>query len=230
MLCERYKTALIEAAAGAALTEDAKRHVDDCNGCRAEFNQQQRLSTAISAGLIARSNAALPAHYEQRLGVRIQAESASGKRKLWLEPRWVFATIFAAILCAVLLQQRKAGEMGRIQNDELPETATVRKTNDIPHQQALQTAPRTHLTARNQVHPVESQEVLVGAEENAALASYMKALNEREVQSAMSAELEHRTEMVPERVERVEIPGLKVTPLSDLGAEDSTDSEQGRSR
>ena len=230
MLCERYKEALIEAAAGAALLEDAERHAADCGACRAEFHEQQTLLTAIDAGLITRSNAAVPAHYEQRLGSRIRAEFASDDRNLRFEPKWVFAPIFAAILCAVLLQHRKAGEGVKIQPDEPPGVTATEKATELPHQPVLRAVHRTPMATRNQMQSVVAQNVLVTAQENAALATYMNSLNERRVQSAMSTELEHQPEMAPDRIDGVEIFELTVTPLSDLGAENSRNAERGRNR
>lgn len=230
MLCERYKEALIEAAAGAALLEDAKRHADDCGACRAEFSEQQTLLTAIDAGLITRSNAAVPAHYGQRLGARIRAESAPGRRELRFELKWVFAPIFAAILCAVLLQHRKAGEVVKFQPDEQPGVTATGKASELPHGPVMRAAHRTRMTTRNQTQSAEAQNVLVMAQENAALATYMNALNARRVQSAMSTELEHQPEMAPDRIDGVEISELTVTPLSDLGAENSRNAERGRNR
>lgn len=219
MLCERYKEALIEAAVGESLQHETRAHLAECAACRAALEEQSRLLIAIDAGLGAMSNANISANFHRRVLARIQSESASPANKSWFEPRWVFAGLCAAvILCLVLWQWPESTEVVGTGDGEGPSVVAKDEVSAIPHQAEREGSVRTRRTVRKGATFVEGEEVLVAAQEAAALTSYMKVLNAAEAHPAMSVELEHKVELAAKGVQGVEISELVVAPLSDLGA------------
>src|SRR5260370_12877183 len=76
MLCDKYKEALIEAAAsGAALPISLREHVDACGRCRATLATEQTLFAAIDAGLHRSANAKVRDCFLPKANANIAAET-----------------------------------------------------------------------------------------------------------------------------------------------------------
>jgi hypothetical protein len=101
MLCEKYKSALIEAAiTGTALPCAIRAHVESCSRCAAELTRQRSLIATIDTNLHRRMNAPVPTAMLQRLGARLAHEPQplpSRSRRF----TWIYAA--ALVTAAALL-------------------------------------------------------------------------------------------------------------------------------
>src|ERR1700726_4695991 len=81
MLCDKYKDALIEAAAGAAVPISLREHVGACARCRAALDAQRTIFTTVDAGLRSRTNVGVPANFDHRVRAALEVQaSAQGRR------------------------------------------------------------------------------------------------------------------------------------------------------
>src|SRR5258706_6490442 len=81
MPCKHYKDALIEAAAsGAEPHAELRAHLAECADCRATFEQEQALFSAIEAGLHVTANSEMPGSLLPRVRERLDEEIAPQRR------------------------------------------------------------------------------------------------------------------------------------------------------
>ena len=100
MLCERYKHALMEAAASGAVAQgELRAHLDACTSCRQAFAQEQSLFAAIDSSLRADVNTEVPHSLLPRLRAELDRMPAPLSR--W-SPDW-FALAGASLVAAMLL-------------------------------------------------------------------------------------------------------------------------------
>jgi hypothetical protein len=115
MSCEKYKAALIEAAAIGkdAASDDAlfavRSHAESCPSCAAELAEQRSLLAAIDSRLRRAVNAPLPPallqRFEARLAQEPQSPPSRSLRFTWLCTAAAFATAAALILFALSHQR-----------------------------------------------------------------------------------------------------------------------------
>jgi hypothetical protein len=74
MLCDEYKDALIDVAAGGAVPVSLREHVGVCARCRATLDAQQRIFTMVDAGLRSRTNVGVPANFDHRVHAALEVQ------------------------------------------------------------------------------------------------------------------------------------------------------------
>jgi hypothetical protein len=95
MPCQRFKDALIEAAAsGAEPHGDLRAHLAGCADCRSAFEKERSLFASIDASLHVAANAQVPASLLPRVRARLDQEST---------PRLIWATNWLVLASAVVL-------------------------------------------------------------------------------------------------------------------------------
>ena len=103
MPCERYKEALIYAAAsGLPPSREVRLHLEDCSSCTGFFAREQSLLASIDAGIRQMAQAEVPASvvaaFRARLADGSLADSAARR-----VPAWQYGLAAAGILIVALL-------------------------------------------------------------------------------------------------------------------------------
>lgn len=110
MLCDKYKKALITAAAsGTALPSALGEHVKACAYCRDIVTAEQALLAAIDAGLRNTANARGPSSFLPHVRAKLAAERP---REPILAPAVAFACAIALAVVIVALPRRAHEEVG----------------------------------------------------------------------------------------------------------------------
>src|SRR5260370_5036940 len=150
MLCDKYKEALIEAAAsGAALPISLREHVDACGRCRATLATEQTLFAAIDAGLHRAANAKVRDCFLPKVKANLAGETVPARNPI---PRWAFVCATGALVLAAALLNlpRSSHDEGRtegiIASSELPTGVGGRRLSLVP-------APKTFFSARTSKAP-----------------------------------------------------------------------------
>jgi len=228
MLCDKYKDALIDVAAGGAVPVSLREHVGVCARCRATLDAQQTIFTMVDAGLRSRTNVGVPANFDHRVRAAIEIQiSAQGRRHSSV---FGFASMAAAaaVVLAILLthnlnQKRK----------EKPYSAVEQAGLSVSHSPTargeIQPSSRRSLRSRGSASNVprrlngaapgnDGVDVLVPEGQEELLVKYMEGIAARRPRVAISASLQHEQDMKPVEVSPVEISALVVKPLPDLSS------------
>jgi anti-sigma factor RsiW len=233
MPCEHYKDALIEAAAtGAGPQGELRAHLAACTSCRAAFEQEQSLFTAIDSGLHATANDEAPPSFLPRVRAGLD-EVAVAPPPRWLQPL-VFASAGVALAFVVFLIARPyhaTPENVVRQGPVFAPTAITPGTNANPGKipaAAAETAstganPSHRMRNSTFFHPVASSnpEVLVPPDEREAFARFVVALRGRgEVALALV------TPTVQTKEESPSIEPLQIKLLDEQQTESSDGAQQ----
>ena len=231
MLCDKYKDALIEAAAGAAVPISLREHVGACARCRAALDAQRTIFTTVDAGLRSRTNVGVPANFDHRVRAALEVQaSAQGRR---YSSVFAFASMAAAAAVAVAIllthnvnQSRKEKPSRAVEQAELSVShSSSARTTSKGIQQSSRRSLRSRGSALNVPRRLngaapgnDGVEVLVPEGQEELLAKYMEGIAARRPRVAISASLQHEQDMKPVEVSPVEISALVVKPLPDLSS------------
>lgn len=230
MPCEHYKDALIEvAAAGAAPQGELRAHLDDCASCRAAFDEEQSLFSAIDSVLHASANADVPSSLPPR--VRAQLDEVIVPRFRWLQPL-VFVSAGVALVFVVFLMERphhatpeeitKHGPIV-VPVPTTPATRTNPEGTSSEGTQVAAFAVRHSHVARSStgVRSAASRnvEVLVPPDEREGLAQLVARLNQhRDFAAAFLAQRPEKKDALV-TVNPLQISDLEIKPLERTEAE-----------
>jgi len=232
MLCDKYKKALIEAAAsGGALDSSVGEHVSLCARCKEILAAQQSMFALVDAGLRTRANVAVPGNFGHRVRAAIQMENPQERRRN--SAVLAFGSLAAAaLLTTILLAQslRHGGKdtaggvvaESKLQGSPLPPVRIHNATNLGPNPPralyssgtAWRTSRLRETSPRRKVEP----EVLVPRGQEELLVKYMQGIAARKARVTLSAGLQQEPDMKPVPVPAIEISELVVTPLPDLSS------------
>lgn len=228
MLCDKYKEALIEAAANAAALPDSVReHVDACARCTETLAAEQKLFAMMEETLRSRANLPVPANFDHRVRAALPVH-VSLQRRSYL-PLLALGSVVAALMMAItLMQSVKPG------NKE-PQTSAVQSGPSVPEHSTMATsaASRSNFPAKRFPHtgtfaisqyrknPAagnEQLEVLVPGGQQDLLVKYMEGVSARRTRAMLTASSTREPEVKPLEVPPVEISQLVVKPLPDLSS------------
>ncbi len=231
MLCEKYKDALIEAAAGAAVPGSLREHLDTCAGCRARLDAQETVFAMVDAGLRSRTNVGVPANFDHRVRAALEVHvSPKGRRHSSVVAFGSMAAAAAVALATILTHNPDHGRK------EMPPSAGAQTEVSASHSTAarsnnkeLEPPSRQSLYLRSSVSNVRQRlngaalgsnrvEVLVPEGQQELLVKYMEGIAARKARITISVSLQHVPDMKPIEVLPVEISELVVKPLPDLGS------------
>jgi hypothetical protein len=230
MTCEKYKDALIDAAAGEPLDRGLADHLEGCTPCRATLEGEHVLFTAIDDALRAqvseRPRAGFLASVHTQIAHEAQEQDAqkqSGWSPMWA---WVGAAALALVLVVIAhpwgkLQQPSVAA-NRLKDPAFPAhespamTQSVRgSAEDSRTQQPvrLNSAPPRHaqIPLARQSATVEP-EVLVPPDEARAFALFVARVAGRDAMA--EAVVRPAVEKAVER--NAELPGVPSVDLADL--------------
>ena len=231
MLCDEYKDALNEAAAGADAPATLREHLDACARCRATLAAQQTLFTVIDAGLRSRANVGVPGNFEHRVRAALEVQTPQKARRYSLAFALGSMAAAAAVAIAILLthnpnqngKERTASARERTEAPVSPLAAVRGDGKEIPpSSREAQSSRSTGLHGRQRLNRAtagnKNVEVLVPGGQEELLVKYMEGVAVRRPRVVISASLQHEPDMKPVEVSPVEISALVVKPLADLSA------------
>ena len=214
MRCERYRDALLRAAASGELTSGFANHVEACPECRATLVRKQTLLARMDDTLRARMQDMPSPGFVANVRARALEEAEPGSLQT---PMWMMAAASMVVTLVVIaglwpkLHERPVvlnpvtsaigiSPKAKIAEPQTRELAHVGRT-DPAKKQALQK------------NPDSAAEVLVPPDEREALARFVSHLRQRdEVARAFVQPPQERGEL-PE-IRPVEIARLQVKPLA----------------
>ncbi len=223
MPCEHYKDALIEpAATGAGPQGELRAHLAACASCRAAFEQEQSLFSAIDSGLHTVANAEVPPSLLPRVRAAVD-EIAVAHPLRWLQSL-VFATssvVLAFLIFLTVRPHRATNENIAKQNPAIPTPvgpATNKNSgkNSPADIQIASVRSTRSKTGRNSTILYSAAsgnpEVLVPPDERVAFARLVATLNERsDVAAALLAKVEKKDSLVT--VDPLQITDIEIKPL-----------------
>jgi anti-sigma factor RsiW len=222
MSCEKYKAALIEAAASSEKTSgDLRAHVDSCASCTAELAGQRSLIAALDANLHRQMNAPVPAamllRLEARLAQEPQSPPARSPKFSWLYTAATFATAAGLILFAMPRLRTHKPNLQPVALTQSTASQTAQSTADAhPQIIPMPVKPAVQLETRRIKHhspavAASQPEILVPPDEQIALTKFVAHLNaRRELLVALATPI-HQGFEPP--FKRLEIPDINTAEI-----------------
>jgi hypothetical protein len=233
MLCDKYKKALMEAAAGgAALPSAASEHVNVCAHCRQEFAAQESLFAVVDEALRTRANPPVGANFDHRVRLALQAQNSHERNSYALVLTSGSLAAAAAVLLAVLAAQSlRPGGQEAVKNSAAASKPTASSQSPVPNREDESLGPssgrrvnriESNLRALRAAKPAlqrrDEPEVLVPAGQEELLAKYMRGFATRQAPVTFTADLQHEPNIKPAQVPSIEISEIVVEPLADLSS------------
>jgi hypothetical protein len=221
MLCDKYKEALIEAAAsGTALPIPVRGHVDACEGCRTMLAGEQTLFAAVDAGLHRAANAKVRSCFLPKVKANLAAETVPARNPI---PRWAFvcATGVLALAAAFLNLPRgshdEARTEGIIASNETSASAGEGRLSLAPQRKTFFSARASKARSKQNVSPTTSHEpeVLIQPEEEESLKHFYAVTRSRAVDVRAVVADEHEITPKSLAIEQIEVKSLKIENLDD---------------
>jgi anti-sigma factor RsiW len=233
MSCEKYKSALIEAAAdGAELTPELRSHVATCPSCAAELADQRSLVASIDANLHRQMNAPVPAAMLQRFEAQL-VQQPRPKRTLRLT-QIVAGTIGMLAAAAIVLVFLSRWKTDTLEPNAKPIASSAHSVSagEIQVHIGPSAGPPTTIVARPQT-PAQTQartvlvsaavsrtepEVIVPPDERIAMEHFIADLHGTgEVVLAFTKRVPEQREqnVVPVVTPDIQIASLTVSPIRD---------------
>lgn len=229
MLCERYKDALIDAAAsGVAPCEELRAHLAECLPCREAFIDEQSLFAAIDSELHTVANSEVPPSLFFR--VRIALEQRTSRKSGWFSDALVLATAAGIVLAVFATHTIRRTRDGRGANIAVktivrpPKPAPSQETMESPDRLAKPSPSTRSLIARSLAASRRGDtvgalpQVLVPREQGALLASYAKQWYGQKHAPLLAGE-EASAPLNPLQVSPIQIPQLDVKPLAEQSSQ-----------
>lgn len=215
MPCEDLRESLTRAAAeGGAPTAELSAHVDVCPVCRAFFEEERQLFSAIDSGVHAAANAKVPPSFLANVRVQLNEHASSTRVRF---PAWMAVAAAAALTVAVVFrsvrhetqQQSPASSQVAHAASVAPPDAPSTPEGAIARSQRRKAAamPKTRQHAGIQP-PVEQFTVLVPSGQKAAVDSLILNLRRGKVDGA---DLVAQTPEAP--VQKLQIAPIEVSPI-----------------
>src|SRR6266853_4646817 len=221
MLCEKYKEALVEAAAsGAALPNALREHVQACEHCAAMLTGERALFAAVDAGLHKAANAKVPCSFLPNVKATLATETVPTRNPI---PTWglVCATGALALAVAFLGLPRGAHDKANTEaislQGKVPAVADEMGLSRAPEHKIRFSARAVKLQEQQDVAGAASHEpeVLVQPEEEEFLKRfYASARNPARDARAVVTD-EHEIMPKPQVIARIEVKELRIEDLDD---------------
>jgi hypothetical protein len=231
MLCDKYKEALIEAAAkGAALPIPLRKHVDACERCRAILTGEQTLFAAVDAGLHRAADAKVPSCFLHKVKASLAAETVPARNPI---PRWAFVCATGALaLAAAFLTLPRAShdethKEGIVASSETSASASAGRLSFAPQHKTIFSATASKAPNKQNVSHTTRQEpeVLIQPEEEESLKRFYAVTRNRAVDVRAVVADEH--EITPESlaIKQIEVKNLQIEKLEDEPGLTQTDTK-----
>ena len=227
MPCEHYKDALIEAAAtGAGPQGELRAHLAACAPCRAAFEQEQSLFTAIDSGLRTSANDEVPPSLLPR--VRAALDEVATSRRGWTA-NWLALGAVAALVVVIFgaysvrrrssLENRASTAVNASTKKAIPPSPP----SQIPNSEPLtnrSSAPQVRTAFHKNSGPQETlarsplPEVLIPRDQEVLLAHYAQEWSRRK-RAPLVAKGADDEALAPLQVAPIQIAQLDVKLLAE---------------
>ena len=219
MLCDKYKDALMEAAAdGAALPTAVSAHVNLCAHCQATLAGERSLFAAVDAGLHRAANAEVRSCFLSNVRANLATGAIPTRNPI---PGWAFVCATAAIALAAAFLSLPRGA----HDETRTEAITIR--SKVPESaRALSFAPerKTHYSVRASKAPDQhnvsdiashDSEVLIQPEDEEFLQRFYAAERSLARDARAVVADEHEIAPKPLVIEQIEVKDLRIENLDE---------------
>jgi len=231
MLCEKYKEALVEAAAsGAGLPNALREHVQACEHCAAMLAGERALFAAVDAGLHKAANAKVRPSFVPNVQATLATETVPTRNSI---PAWGLVCATGALALAVAFLSLPRGAHDKANTEAI----TVQgKVPAVAGEVGLSLAPehKTRFSARAyraskqlEVTGAASHEpeVLVQPEEEEYLRRFYATVRKPEGDVRAIVADEHEIMATPQVIAQIEVKDLKIEDLVDESGLTQTDTK-----
>ncbi len=221
MLCEKYKKALVEAAAsGAALPNALREHVQACEHCAAMLAGERALFAAVDAGLHKAANAKVRPSFVPNVQATLATETVPTRNPI---PAWGLVCATGALALAVAFLSLPRGAQDKAN------TEAITVQGKLPAgacEAVLSLAPehKTRFSARAYRAPTQLKvtgaashelEVLVQPEEEEFLKRFYAAARNPARDARAVVTDEHEIMPTPQVIAQIEVKDLRIEDLVD---------------
>src|SRR5882762_9640201 len=221
MLCEKYKEALVEAAAsGAALPNALREHVQACEHCAAMLTGERALFAAVDAGLHKAANAKVRPSFVPNVQANLATETLPMRNPIrgWA---LVCATAAVAVAAAFLSLPRgshdQAPTEGITTQSKVPAAADRLGSSFIPEHKTQFSAKASKASEQLNIFVAKSPEpeVLIQPEEEEFLKRFYAVMRKPAVDAKVV--VTDNQEVTPKSlvIEQIEVTDLKIQNLDE---------------
>jgi hypothetical protein len=230
MPCEKYREALIDAAAaGEAPSRELAAHLNACPACREAFAEERQFFAAMDSGLRVNVNAEVPLSLLPR--VRAQLNERTVQRHAWIPAAVATATTAAILVAVVLVREHYRTRPNGISRESLvaqtvgpdrtanggPSAGSVKEMTPSVSTKSIRTGQKN-----SRVRPRDPL-VLIAPGQGRAIAALVASVRQGAIDSP---EQETEKNLQSLSIEPLEIAPIEVKPLAELTAEPLPESEQ----
>jgi hypothetical protein len=219
MLCDKYKEALIEAAAGAALPVSVREHVDACARCRAKLAVTQMLFAAVDGELGKMANAEVPPSFLPKVKANLATVAVSVPKTI---PNWTFVYATAALVLAVGLFGLPRGphKQTRTESGTVSSQASIGRDgialNSVADRKTPDSARFSKVRAQQKVSVAANEpEVLVQPEEEELLKRFYESGRNPARNARTIIADEHELPPKALAIERIEVRDIEIENLDE---------------
>jgi len=217
MFCESWRETLSAAAiSGEALPREAQAHLAACASCRAALADEQQLFALMDSGLRYIANIGVPASLLPKVRAQVAEPPPA---KTWWMPVLVFATTAVALVAVVIFSHVSRTKEQSPTAVVLPEEIRRANPAGVPPIHTAETpAPRQNTKGIAPIPKVVSRpspDIIVSADEQTSLQTYLSAFRARARNSAASVmvKTEPAAEIKPLEISEIEMPQLTIEQL-----------------
>jgi hypothetical protein len=233
MSCERYREALIDAAAaGLAPSRELRSHLDVCASCRAAFPEEEQLFAAIDTGLRATANAEVPASLFPR--VRAKLNERVAPRRSYIPALAALAAAGAIVAAMIFLRSTTRGPA-----QEEPQISVAVRSVAPSEARALPpavlraeaSAPVLREKARRptRISPaarVEDVHVLIPAGQKRAIDVLLVSLQQGVIKPDVLVAEKPEKPLQELKVSPIEISPIEMKPLDEVSQDSRSENEK----
>ncbi|MGB8476825.1 MAG: hypothetical protein WCE61_22320 [Candidatus Acidiferrum sp.] len=236
MSCEKYREALIEAAAqDSSPSRELQSHLDACASCRAAFAQEVQLLGSIDAGLRIVANAEVPASLLLR--VRANLGENPVRRRSWLPALAALAAAAVIVMAVVLARGSRpdatvsnpnTNSAGRAVVASRTQPAPVATTPSAPPRPSAK-HERIGLIKSAPIVQAEEVRVLIPRGQKQAIDALLAGVQNGRINADVLAAQPTEQSLQQLQLPPLEISPIELKPLTSLRVEpDSRSEEAGR--
>jgi hypothetical protein len=232
--CQEYRTAMMDAAAGAVQAPlEFRSHLGACASCRAAFAEETQLFAAIDTGLRAAANAEVPPSLVPR--VRAELNERPVVNRSWIPAGAALAAAVALVVAIIFVRS-----FGRGASETNPQIIAAAHndlravTQSSPHANApIETSPPAKTWASRpakavSVAKIEQAAVIIPGGQKQVIDSFLASVRQGKVGAdvLLAAKAEKALEELV--VLPLDISPITVNPLADVSPESASRSEKLR--
>ena len=221
MPCDKYKEALIEAAAsGAALPNALRGHVEACAQCAAMLAGERALFAAVDAGLQEAANARVRSSFVPNVRANLATETPPARNPV---PAWGFVCATGALALAAAFLGLPRGPHDKVRTaaitvpSKAPPVAAEEGLSLAPERKTRYSARPLKASGQQNVSNAKSREpeVLIQPEEEESLKRFYAAARNPAGEAKVVVSDNHEVTPKPLVIEQIEVRDLEIENLDE---------------